>query len=522
MKIAQTYYKFNLDKSLLSIRRQCPAFCSNKQDKFEMSIGYVNDIHGQTNNMLRILSGIKGDLRLSSGDINTGNKNSKKNNLVGIEFMNLAQIRATTIGNHEMDTSQGDLSDTLKHYRGDVLVANMHKLPNWQNKKDNLAEYDRIDLDKKFVKSSIVKIKGEKIGLIGVMPTDLQTRISYPQYHTDCIVDDIDTTIKDVQGETNKLKAQKVNKIFLLSHLGLENDKKVAKQTDGIDVIIGGHTHEVIRDIKEGENLFYSKSNEPVILTQAGKNGNYFGLLNLTFDENGVITKAQNNLGESKLFRKNLINQYLFEKIIGKSELVGYIEEVLPATSSKLQENPHVNFVCDAMREESGADIAIWQVSGIRGAFQVGDIDSSEVKELSPFGAELGLINLSEAVIVDAFNYAIKESYNAKDNRPGILGISGLEYTIDRTNKKLAAMNFIDKDGHKIAIDIENPRKDKTYKVIADNYFLFAGADYLKLAEPDDCIKIFPEGKDDMTCQYIKKLNKPIVINQIGRINYVD
>lgn len=39
-----------------------------KMDSFEMSIGYVNDAHGQTNNMMRILSGIKGDLKLSAGD----------------------------------------------------------------------------------------------------------------------------------------------------------------------------------------------------------------------------------------------------------------------------------------------------------------------------------------------------------------------------------------------------------------------------------------------------------------------
>ena len=49
----------------------------NEFDTFEMSIGYVNDIHGQTNNMLRILSGIKGDLRLSAGDNDIGDEKNK-------------------------------------------------------------------------------------------------------------------------------------------------------------------------------------------------------------------------------------------------------------------------------------------------------------------------------------------------------------------------------------------------------------------------------------------------------------
>ena len=56
-----------------------------------------------------------------------------------------------------------------------------------------------------------------------------------------------------------------------------------------VDVIVGGHTHELIKDIKEGENLFYSANGEPIILTEAGRDGKAFGLLNLTFDKNGGI-----------------------------------------------------------------------------------------------------------------------------------------------------------------------------------------------------------------------------------------
>ena len=41
---------------------------SPKEDSFEMTLGYVNDIHGQTNNMMRILTGLKGDLKVSAGD----------------------------------------------------------------------------------------------------------------------------------------------------------------------------------------------------------------------------------------------------------------------------------------------------------------------------------------------------------------------------------------------------------------------------------------------------------------------
>ena len=49
-----------------------------------------------------------------------------------------------------------------------------------------------------------------------------------------------------------------------------------------------GHVYSVgekVEGIKEGENLVYSKTGEPVIITEAGKDGKYFGELNLTFSK---------------------------------------------------------------------------------------------------------------------------------------------------------------------------------------------------------------------------------------------
>ena len=72
-------------------------------DKFELSIGYVNDLHGQTNNMMRILSGIKGDLILSGGDNDIGDEKNRPVHDATVKFLNLANIRGTALGNHEMD-----------------------------------------------------------------------------------------------------------------------------------------------------------------------------------------------------------------------------------------------------------------------------------------------------------------------------------------------------------------------------------------------------------------------------------
>jgi 2',3'-cyclic-nucleotide 2'-phosphodiesterase (5'-nucleotidase family) len=498
-----------------------PSFRANdsKNDTFEMSVGYVNDTHGQTNNMMRILSGIKGDLRLSAGDNDIGDEKNKTIHRATAKFLNLAGVAATAFGNHDLDTTQVDFVDTKNNdLNSKVLATNFKKVDNWENLEDNLENYGRTDINKALDPSEIVEVKGEKIGLIGASPIDMFERATHPAYHTDCYVQPLDETIDNIQNEVNGLKEKGINKIFLLSHLGHERDKSVAQNVDGIDVIIGGHTHELLRDIKEGENLFYSKSGEPIIMTEAGRDGSYFGLLNLTFDKDGVITKAQNNIGETRLFGKNMINQYVFDEILGKPEKIGYIRQAPPPPETLIEENPHANFVCDAMKYMTNSDIAVWNNSGIRNFFHQGAIDSRDIKDIAPFFDRISVANVSEKAIVDMFKDNIATTYASQGYKPGLIAVSGLTYGVNETDHTLTFMKYIDKQGVEHNIDINNPSPDKTYKLVTDEFIMSHGADFPVLSKAEDCLEIYPYDKDVMTCQYIKELAKPIDINQTGRI----
>ncbi len=490
-----------------------------KSDTFEMSVGYVNDLHGQTNNMTRILTGIKGDLNLSGGDNNIGDEKNKAVNLAVIKFMNLANIKGSALGNHEMDTKQRDFIDTIGQFNGDYFAVNLRQAQIEDEDPEEVEEQERGQLSNYIKKSAVVEVKGEKIGLVGATPVDLTERITHPAYHKDCSVDDLEDTIEDIQQEVNKLRRQGVNKIILLSHVGYEKDKAIAQNTSGIDVIIGGHTHELIKDIKEGDNLLYSKTGEPVIITEAGKNGNYFGQLNLTFDKDGVITKAQNNLGETRLFAKNMINQYIINEILGEPEVVGYVKSVTPPPMTLIEENAHANFMCDAMRYELGTDIAIWNNSGTRSFFQEGVVDSRDIKDIAPFEDRISVADVSEKKLVEMFKHAIEDTYTTHGNKPGLLAVSGLNYTVNPIEGKLTAMNFVDREGNEHPIDINNPREDKFYKVAQDSFMMFEGADFDILAPKEECIN-YPFNKDFIACEYIRHLNAPIEINQLGRIRF--
>ena len=497
-----------------------PLVKSPNKDTFEISIGYVNDAHGQTNNMMRILSGLEGDLVLSAGDNDIGDEKNKAVHKATYRFLNIGNVVATALGNHEMDASQEDLIDSLKDYKGEVLTINMKKDKIETQDKDEVKALGRADLEDYLKPSEIVEVNGEKIGLLGTAPIDMLDRLTHPAYHTDCHVDPLDESIKDIQSEVNNLKQKGINKIVLLSHLGLKKDKEVAQKTDGIDVIISGHSHELIEGINEGENLLYSKSGEPVIITQAGRDGNYFGKLNLTFSKDGIITKAQNNLGETGLFHKNLVNQHIFNEVLGKPEIIGYIQDAPPPPKSLTEENPHANFVCDVMKAETDSDIALWHNCGVRNFFHEGEINSSDIKDISPFLDFVAVAEVSEKTIVDLFKKAIKDTYSTSNRKPGLIAVSGLDYTVDTKNGTLKEMNYTDKQGKVHKIDIDNPSETKKYKVVTDEFLMSAGADYNILAKEEDYLKKYSYDKDVMVCDYIKRSGKPVIINQTGRIKY--
>ena len=177
---------------------------SPDKDSFEMSIGYVNDTHGQTNNMMRILSGIKGDLKLSAGDNDIGDEKNKAVHRATMEFLNIADIAATALGNHELDTTQADLLDSAADYKGDILAVNLKQQFLEDEDPNDIEELGRAALACSLKSSKVVEVKGEKIGLVGASPIDMFARLTHPNYHTDCSIDELEETIEDIQEEVNK------------------------------------------------------------------------------------------------------------------------------------------------------------------------------------------------------------------------------------------------------------------------------------------------------------------------------
>jgi len=481
----------------------------------EADIFYIADLHGKMTNMERIgamakqFDAIKSNgakLKLASGDILLGS--NPMTNKVANHFLNWIGVTANALGNHELDATPDAFAETLKDAKYSLLALNTTVDPN-------------SPMAGKIKKSKIEEFNGEKFGIIGLAPPDAFERVGTRESLDDIKIDDIDTTIKKVQDELNNLKSQGINKIVILSHIGKDLDKRLAQETDGIDIILGAHTHDLYKGVKENENLVYSKSGHPVILTQIGKDGEYAGILRTKFDENGHLIQAQNNVGRTGVFNRTLAYKTAVESIIGKPEVLGTIKSAPPAPKDRLiANNPHGNFIVDAMKDALNTDIAILNAGNLRGYFGTGDIDFRRINDVTPFEDKMMICELTEKQIVDAIKVGGKSFVNPS-HKPGILLVSGLEYTI--TDKgELKSLTYVDKDGKRSNIDINNPSTTKTFTVGCDDFFAYGGDDYLPVNPNPDYVKQkFDVDKNVYTADYIKKQNGPIEIKEDDRIKII-
>lgn len=491
---------------------------------------YVNDVHGKMTNMERIYNMTKefdatpaakiapafwnkntGDVskfKVASGDIILGA--NYIHNQVANKFLDWSGFIASALGNHELDVVEpGNLAKLLSDSKYKMLAANV-----------DIREGS--PLVGKIQKSMVVEKDGEKYGLIGIAPEDMLERVKMNNTLKDFSVKNDDETIKIVQDEVNKLQAQGINKIIVLSHEGTKKDQRLAQETSGIDLIFGAHTHDLIEGLQEGVNLFTSKSGEPVILTQAGKDGENVGILNVDFDENGVVKKAQNNVIKTKNYNRPLFVKDSVEDIIGKPEIIGKVKAaVAPPEQRLIENNPHGNLIADAMRNELGTDIAILNAGNIRGNFSEGTVDSRLISDITPFEDKMWIIGLSEKQIVDAINVGLK-SLTKSSNKPGILLVSGLKYKANKQGE-LLDLEFIDKNNQVHKIDVKNPDPNKKYTVAADDFFATGGDGYLESNKnPDFVLQKFDMDKNKLACDYIKKMAQPMEIKDDHRIEIME
>lgn len=183
---------------------------------------------------------------------------------IEIDAMNRMKYDAVTLGNHEFDKGLDSLFASLQDAKFPVISSNYtfptHIPPACIN------QY--IILEKAGIHIGIMAL--------GIQPEGLILKKNYiGTVYTDPMVKAIEIS--------ELLKEQKkCDLVICLSHLGANegksgiNDFDIARGTKYIDVIISGHSHQIIENTTE-KNLVGKK----VIIAQMGKKGQYLGRIDL-------------------------------------------------------------------------------------------------------------------------------------------------------------------------------------------------------------------------------------------------
>ena len=507
---------------LVFVSLSSTAFANEFNSKFSnknyQSIFYVNDLHGQLAPMNKInnaelqfeafVSKNKNidAFKFSAGDIFIGSNEGV--NKASAAFLNVSNIEVTAIGNHEFDMGATKLSEILEDVKAIKVAANAD-IP-----KDNPL-YSQV------VKSYIMTSKsGHKYGVLGAQSPTLVDRMKDKSLFEGIKISGGNVEYSQIQKEVNKLQKEGINRIIMLSHSGYEEEKELAKNISGVDVIIGGHSHDLIFDIKEGENLQYSPKGEPVIITQAGRDGKNFGILNVEYDDNGVVIKAQNNVYNTNIFAKSILMTTTTNVILGQSPVIAKIESVETLTDRmNVEENPYVDIFLDMVKKETGADIALVNSSNFRGSLDVGNVTERDISGIFPFKNSMCVVELSEKNLIGALNHGGK-SLLAPDLKPSIIQVAGMTYTLDKNGKVIKA-SVLNKDGSYSEIDVNNPSEIKTYKVAYDDYLLSGGDGFISLKDAR-LIKKYDYDKDVVVINYLRKNKQttPLVIKRDNRIKF--
>jgi sulfur-oxidizing protein SoxB len=207
--------------------------------------------------------------------------------------------------------------------------------------------------DPVFKPYAIRKVGGVPIAVIGqAFP---YTPIANPRYFV------ADWTFgiqeEELQKHVRVVRAKGAHVVVLLSHNGTDIDLKLASRVSGIDVILGGHTHDAIPQPTVVKNRGGS-----TLVTNAGSNGKFLAVLDLDV-RGGKLAGYRYRL--LPVFANLLPADAAMAKLIEETRAPhkAKLDEKLAVTEGLLYRRGNFNgtfdqLICDAMLEAKGADIS--------------------------------------------------------------------------------------------------------------------------------------------------------------------
>jgi 5'-nucleotidase/2',3'-cyclic-nucleotide 2'-phosphodiesterase/3'-nucleotidase/5'-nucleotidase len=509
-------------------------------EKFELQIMHFNDTHSHLDNVAKMVTAVKEfrkenpyALLLDGGDVFSGTLYFNEfHGKADLEFLNLMGVDVMTFGNHEFDlglSPEGHhaLAEfiegaTFPFVSSNVDFSKDEKFTGLFTRK--ISAHPR----RGHIYTGIVKkVKGERIGIFGLTTAETKD-ISSPEKVT------FFNYIKEAKMMVAEFEKMGINKIIAISHIGyddnpaIDNDQELAKAVEGIDIIVGGHSHTALT-----KPVLIQGKLEPTVIVQAGQYGEYLGTLNVTFDQNGHIVKQDGELIPIAKQADDLKAAKMLKKYSDKISKIKNMS--VGATAAESLENPRTfgdsskqsvrknetplgNVITDGMLAKAKqfdpeVIMSLQNGGGIRAPIDKGNITYGEVIEVLPFGFTLTTMRITGTELKQAFERSL-ESYPREES--GFLQVSGAKVKFDSSkliDHRVESIQYF--DGKKFV-----PIQDDKMYTIATNSFTAKGGDGIDVFK-----KIYEEGRVtnlgltdwEIFAEHLKKLGK-VVPKVEGRI----
>ncbi len=414
------------------------------------------------------------------------------------EMMNKLGYDGMTVGNHEFDDGPEVLASFMSAVNFPILMSNA----------DVSAEPLLADT---LAKSTVIERGGEKIGLIGLTPEDTD-ELASPGDNVMFL-----DPVAAVQAEVNSLTAEGVNKIIVLSHSSYAVDKRVAAETTGVDVIVGGHSNTLLSNTNDRAEGPYPTMVGNTAIVQAYAYGKYLGELNVTFDDEGNITEAT---GEPILIDASVTEDA--ETVARIAEMAAPLEEIRSKVVAdtaeviggdravcRAQECSMGNLIADAMLArvaDQGISVAIQNGGGIRASIDAGQVTMGDVLTVLPFQNTLSTFQVTGAVLVEALENGVSQVEEGAGRFPQVAGIT---FAFDAS--AAAGSRVSDVMIGETAVDME-----KLYGVVSNDYVRNGGDGYEMFKTATNPYDFGPD-LADVTAEFLAA-NAPYTPYTDGRI----
>ncbi|MFC4354173.1 5'-nucleotidase C-terminal domain-containing protein [Chryseomicrobium palamuruense] len=500
---------------------------------YELMVMHTNDTHAYLEKAPYRATAVKeirefydNTLLLDAGDVFSGDLyfNLFKGQ-ADLPLMNYMGYDAMVFGNHEFDLGDDtaghkELADFVKGTQFPMLGGNLDFSKDPAMKSLEIQGFTDTPVVGKSQYGTILTVNGHKIGVFGL------TTVETPTIASTASVQFLDY-IKSAEAAVKHFESKGVNKIIALSHLGFDdsvrydNDIELAKRVEGIDLIVGGHTHS---ELKEGyvSNVF----DAPTLIVQAKQYGDLLGTADVIFDKDGHIVDyaveliaTNKDTFEADAGAAAILKPFADAVAAKKAEPTKAVAEVaLPAprldatnTTDSVRANETLlgNLIADGMLATAksinpATSIAFTNGGGIRAGIDAGPITVGEVLTVMPFGNALGILELKGSEIKAALEHSVAQF--PRENG-GFLHVAGMKFEFDPSKAAGSRVTKVEvmENGAFVALD-----DAKTYFAATNTFTAKGGDGYSMLGAASAEGRLSEPGIVDfqMFIDYIESLDK--------------